>query len=377
MNTNREDPFLFQAGMPHPNRKWKAEIMFPVLSVLALLVGAPEAGAGSPPRTVAANAAPLPGLEPPGAPPVSASSPSPTTLPRAWFLHGKKLTVDARHPRKALLGYVARRVYPHPTPPARLSLERAAQRILSDRSWTLSGEKVSAGGRPALRIVLTRSALNALAGRLSQEVSRHEKNGGGKTRIRRVILSGVAPKDTVFVAKSVGVAPGDPIPGASVSALPDRLYALSQLPGYSRADAVLVPSSLPGEEDLAVKAAPAARLLGSQIEVDNYGYAAMGQITVNGSLTLNDTLLTGDQWTVSASGSPFGEVFFGMDAGTLSYSAPIDLSDRLGVDMNAMSYQIGGGWSPWGHGSTVAQLVALGLSGSNYGFDGWESHTFV
>ena len=361
-------------SFPSRNRLWT---LLPALMGLGLLFPLPAwagSSSGAPPQEVAAASPSLPGLVAPGASP----SPAPSgTLAQDWFQHGKRLTVEARHPRRAVLGYVARRVFPHPTSPERMGIEQAAASLLSDTSWTLSGERVQVKGHPALNVTLDRSTLNALARKLVEKMETARSRGNPSARIRQVILSGVSPRDTVFVAKNLNVGPGDPVSGASVSALPDKLYALSQLPGYVRADAVLVPTALPGEEDLAVKTLPASLLSGSQIEVDNYGYAAMGQVTVNGSLVANDTLLPGDQWTVSASGTPFGMIFFGMDAGTLSYSAPLSLFTRLGVDMNAMTYQIGGGWSPWGHGESISQLLALGLSGSNYGFDGWGRHAFL
>ncbi len=350
-------------------------------SVLAGAGVLPENLPGSPPGpssgsspVVADSDPPLPGEVAPGASPaVPPSSTSSPPVVREWFLHGKRLTVDARHPRRAVLGYVARRVYSRPDPLLGAKIAQASRRILADKSWRLSGETVRVKDHPALRTVLTKKDLNLLADRLDREVTR----AAGPSTIRRVILSGVRPRDTGFVAKNLGVAPGNSLPEAGGSALPDTLYALSQLPGYSRADALLVPGTLPGQTDLVVRATPTDTLSGSQIEVDNYGYAAMGQVTVNGTLNVNDTLFTGDQTTVSASGTPFGTIFFGMASGTLAYSAPIDLENRLGLDMNVMEYQIGGGWSPWGHGATVAQLVALGLSGDNYAFDGWGSHTFV
>ncbi len=69
--------------------------------------------------------------------------------------------------------------------------------------------------------------------------------------------------------------------------------------------------------------------------------------------------------------------FGGLNAGTISYSLPIDLSNRVGADMNAMNYTLGLGFSPWGHGANVSQLTALGVSGSNYSGDLWAAQTFI
>ena len=235
-------------------------------------------------------------------------------------------------------------------------------------------------GDSGSQVVVKKDLLNILGTEMEAlEAAFQNQSAPPQKKIARVVVSGTSGRDTAFVARSLGVGPGDALDSPSVGALPDNLYALSQVPGYARADALLVPSaSLPGFDDLAVKVTPSSLLAGSQIELDNYGYAAMGQVTLNGTLDLNNTLLPGDQWTVALTGSPFGSTpFFGMESGTIAYSAQAGLTNRLGATMNAINYALGGGWSPWGHGATVGQLLALGVSGSNYSFDGWGSHAFV
>ena len=205
-------------------------------SVLAGAGVLPENLPGSPPGpssgsspVVADSDPPLPGEVAPGASPaVPPSSTSSPPVVREWFLHGKRLTVDARHPRRAVLGYVARRVYSRPDPLLGAKIAQASRRILADKSWRLSGETVRVKDHPALRTVLTKKDLNLLADRLDREVTR----AAGPSTIRRVILSGVRPRDTGFVAKNLGVAPGNSLPeagGERASRHPLRPVAASGL----------------------------------------------------------------------------------------------------------------------------------------------------
>ena len=360
----------------HDRRQGEGGGLFHLLALLTFLAGLAPILAPLPARageslanmSQVAESSPLPGLVSPGSAPVS--PPPPKSRPAPLFRHGKRLLVKAGHPRRAVWEYVANRLFPHPSPKTLMAVGGAIKRLLGTPGPAISIGPAPAGSLDLLSVSVRRSELDRMGEKLSEEVREHPASG----TIGKVLLSGVLPKDTDFIAKNLGAGPGSPLSSGPLS---DNLFALSQLPGFARADAVLVPTALPGVEDLVVKTTPSSTFAGSQIEVDNYGYAAIGQVTVNGTLEINNTLLTGDQWTVAASGTPFGTVFFGMASGTLSYSAPMDLSNRLGVDISALDYQIGGGWSPWGHGAAAAQLVALGLSGSNYSFDGWESHAFV
>ncbi len=132
------------------------------------------------------------------------------------------------------------------------------------------------------------------------------------------------------------------------------------------------PEAAPPFENLLVHVTPAPTFAGSQIEMDNYGYAPTGALMLNATGNVNNAGLPGGLFTVSASTS-----FGGMNSGMLSYSLPVDLMNRVGADFNAMNYTLGEGFSPWGHGANAAQLVALGVSGSNYSGDGWGSQTFI
>ena len=343
--------------------KTRAKRILPFMAGLLLVIPPLSVRAEEGAQEVSANApAAFPGIVTPA--PGTGASPS-AKVKTAWFRHGKRLTLAASHPDLAVLGYVARRVFPAPGPLLSERIRTAVDRLRKSPELRVSGTKTVLNGQPVLLVSLDRETLN----RLARQVYDAVQKAAVSERIRKVALSGVPPKDSPFVTKNLGVGPGSPV---SDQPLSDNLYALSQLPGYARADALLLPTGLPGEEDLVVKTTPSSTLAGSQIEIDNYGYAPAGAVMLNGTLDINDALFAGDQGTVAASTS-----FFGMNSGTISYSAPLDLENRLGADMNALDYRLGLGFSPWGHGATVSQLVALGLSGSNYSFDGWGRHSFV
>ena len=343
--------------------KTRVKGILPFLAGLLLVLPPLSARAEESAQEVSANGpAAFPGIVAPA--PGMAAAPS-SRVKTTWFRHGKRLTLAASHPDRAVLGYVARRVFPAPGPLLSERIQTVISRLRKSPEIHIVGTKTVRNGQPVRVVVLDRETLNRLARQLFDAVQKTEVS----ERIRTVALSGIPAKDGPFVTKNLGVGPGSPV---SDQPLSDNLYALSQLPGYARADALLVPTGLPGEEDLVVKTTPSSTLAGSQIEIDNYGYAPAGAVMLNGTLDINDALFAGDQWTVLASTS-----FFGMNSGTLSYAVPLDLENRLGVDMNALDYRLGLGYSPYGHGATVSQLVALGLSGSNYSFDGWGRHSFV
>jgi len=325
----------------------------------------------APPGTAAHVGTSIPSSEG-SASPASSEDLLPCPVEIAYFRHGKRLVIRPENAERTFLLYVAQRVFPHPSETTwalrvfeknevRSAVDRMAQKPvpgLSIRKSTRHGQAVAVA-------TIDRASLNRLANTLAVLV----KTSHGESMIRSIRFSGPPKKDRVFFAKNLCSAPGVPV---STAALAKSLYAASLLPGYARADGLLVPTGMPGQDDLVVRTAPSATLSGSQIEMDNYGYAPTGAVTLNGTLDINDSLLTGDQLAALASTS-----FFGMNSGTLAYSAPVDLATRLGLDMSALDYRLGLGFSPWGHGATVGQLVALGLSGSNYSFDGWALHSFV
>ncbi|MGC8501369.1 MAG: hypothetical protein ACP5OS_09445 [Leptospirillia bacterium] len=128
----------------------------------------------------------------------------------------------------------------------------------------------------------------------------------------------------------------------------------------------------PALENLFVHVQPTPTFSGSQLDVNNYGYAPTGALMLNATGNANNVGAAGGLFTVMASTS-----FGGMNSGTLSYSLPFDLANRVGIDLNAMNYTLGLGFSPWGHGANAGQLAALGVSGSNYSGDLWAAQTFL
>lgn len=130
--------------------------------------------------------------------------------------------------------------------------------------------------------------------------------------------------------------------------------------------------SPPNLENLFVKVTPESTFEGSQIETDNYGYAPTGAVLLNATGNANNAGVPGGLFAIDASTS-----FGGMSSGTLSYSFPLGLTERLGADVFAMDYTLGNGFSPWGHGVSTVQLQALGVGGSNYGGDFWMRKSFV
>ncbi len=128
----------------------------------------------------------------------------------------------------------------------------------------------------------------------------------------------------------------------------------------------------PALENLLVHVQPTPTFAGSQIEIDNYGYAPTGALMLNATGNANNAGVAGGLFSVMATTS-----FGGMNSGTLSYSLPFDLANRVGIDVNAMNYTLGLGFSPWGHGANAGQLAALGVSGSNYSGDAWATQTFI
>ncbi len=128
----------------------------------------------------------------------------------------------------------------------------------------------------------------------------------------------------------------------------------------------------PAYDNFLVHIVPAPTFSGSQLDVDNYGYAPTGAVMLNATGNVNNAGMAGGLFTVTASTS-----FGGMNAGALAYSFPVGLYLRTGVDFNAMNYSLGLGLSPWGHGTNTAALTALGVSGSNYSGDLWAAQSLV
>ena len=287
--------------------------------------------------------------------------------------------------RRNIAAWVAKRTVPRPTP-SEAALLNAAILNLSRTSFPFTrGES----GPEIVSVTVDTKTLNAIAVRLRRAVS----SGRLAYRVHRTAVTGGTPEENRFVERSLPISPIGVVDAQAVS---DSLYRVSQVPGFVRADGLFSPVAGPGSaapptppapqtgspfapeapapplETLLVNVTPAPTFAGSQIELDNYGYAPTGALMQNATGNANNAGTAGGLFSVSASTS-----FGGMAAGTLSYSLPIGLMNRVGADFNAMNYTLGNGFSPWGHGANTAQLTALGVSGSNYSGDAWGTETFL
>ncbi len=286
--------------------------------------------------------------------------------------------------RRNIAAWVAKRVFPHPNP-SQAALLNATILSLSATSFPIAREEA---GPDLVSVTVEVRTLNMIAARLRRAVS----SGRLSYRVHRTAVTGGSPGEDLFVERNLPIPPSGVVDAQAVS---DSLYQVSQVPGFTRADGVFSPVSPPENlspappsgpqtgapfspieqpplANLLVNVTPAPTFAGSQIEIDNYGYAPTGALMLNATGNVNNAGVAGGLFSVSASTS-----FGGMNAGTLSYSLPIDLMNRVGVDVNAMNYTLGEGFSPWGHGANAAQLTALGVSGSNYSGDAWGMQTFL
>jgi hypothetical protein len=256
--------------------------------------------------------------------------------------------------RRNIAAWVAKRAMPHPTPSESALLNATILR-LSASSFPMSRESSGPG---IVSVTVEARTLNALAARLAQAVS----SGRLAYRVHRTAVTGGSPGENRFVERNLPISPSGVADAQKVS---DTLYAVGQVPGFARADGIFSPAPDPGAtasqgpappqsgtifspppeapalENLLVHVTPAPTFAGSQLEVDNYGYAPTGALMLNATGNVNNAGVAGGLFTVMASTS-----FGGMNSGTISYSLPIDLSNRVGADFNAMNYTLGLGFSP-------------------------------
>ena len=286
--------------------------------------------------------------------------------------------------RRNVAAWVAKRVFPTPTS-SQSALLNATILNLSASSFPIVKKEA---GPNLVTVTVEARTLNMIAARLRRAVS----SGRLSYRLHRTAVTGGSTGENLFVERNLPIPPSGVVDAREVS---DSLYQVSQVPGFARADGVfstvspsesLSPSTPPAPQtgspfspeeqpplaNLLVHVTPAPTFAGSQIEIDNYGYAPTGALTLNATGNVNNAGVAGGLFTVMATTS-----FGGMNAGTVSYSLPVDLMNRVGADFNAMNYTLGEGFSPWGHGANAAQLTALGVSGSNYSGDVWGMQTFI
>lgn len=139
-----------------------------------------------------------------------------------------------------------------------------------------------------------------------------------------------------------------------------------------RSQEIMEPVSGPEFENLLLHITPTPLFEGSQVEVDNYGYAPTGAVVPTFTGVINNAGTAGGLLSLNASTS-----FGGLNSATLSYSLPGSLTTRAGIDLNAMNYVIGRGYSPWGQGPNAAQQAALGIAGDSFGGDLWSQQSLI
>ncbi len=159
---------------------------------------------------------------------------------------------------------------------------------------------------------------------------------------------------------------------AAVGEVSQNLYGYDAKGQLSTGSLFAPGQALPEFDDFLVHIVPTSTFSGSQIEVDNYGYAATGAIVLNATGNVNNALVAGGLFSVNAA-----TTLGGMNSGVISYSMPFGLYVRTGVDFSAMDYTLGKGISPWGNGANTASLAALGVSGNNYSGDLWTSQALL
>jgi len=151
------------------------------------------------------------------------------------------------------------------------------------------------------------------------------------------------------------LSPGDPVAQAPL----DRtLLFLSDIPGVN-VNSVISPGSAPGTSDLSVTAMPTPVVTGSA-SVDDYGNPYTGAVRLSGGLVVNSPFHRGDLLTVNAVSSGNGFTY-----GRLGYEILLDgWGTRVGAAYSAMTYRLGGGFSPIPYESGSA-LAALGANGNS------------
>lgn len=281
-----------------------------------------------------------------------------------WFKRGKILTLtNTDISSKAaiqgkIMAYISERLFPNPD----VKTLNAIRHTLKTQSFNPAYTVKTITSPTAGVIVVSKDVLNSEAKKLLEAVSHdatHYKIGAvnltgmSDTRLAPVLLSTVKP-------------------GSALNAreLSDNLYALTQVPGIARVDSLITAGSALDTDNVTLHVLQTPLYSGSQIEVDNYGYAPTGAVTANITGVLNGVISGGDQ--------AFTQVSYagGMVSGQFGYSRFISPYSRYGVDGNLMAYSVGGGIAPMGTYASTQAFAALGVAGDNYGADAWYSHYF-
>lgn len=307
------------------------------------------------------------------------------------YKHGKILRIE--HPQSLSRSYIERKVLTYASgrvfPKANVKTLNSLRHLIAQKELPASfprlrliptetphamvvrKKEIDAAGSailhedPALiRIFVSARDLNRIGAFLSDYV----RNDQTRYAINSVTISGISPDDKKRLSlASTLVHPGDTV---NPDDLNNALYALSQVPGFSRGDALITAGTALDTDNVLLNIQTAPMFSGSQIEVDNYGYAATGAIVTNLSGTMNTVLSAGDQAYAQVSWSG------GMVSMVAGYNRMIDLDTRYGIDLTGMSYTVGAGLSPYGSTASSSALAALGVSGDNYSGMVWISHNF-
>ena len=214
-----------------------------------------------------------------------------------------------------------------------------------------------------LTVHVSKNTLNEIV----EQINKRLKTKEVFYKIDKISIVGAKPNVNDFVANHLNIKEGY----ADSTSVSDNMYQIGQIPGIERVDGLFT-EDVEDEKnkDLIVQVEETPQFSGSSLEIDNYGYASTGAVVLNANGNVNNAGVVGGLFSVSASTS-----FGGMESGTISYSLPITLKTRTGIDINAMDYSLGKGITPWGNAANISQLEALGVSGSNYSGDIWFSQS--
>lgn len=332
---------------------------------------------------------PLPARPPQG--PLVSPSPRVFSHSLTYTINLKRGEGGKKALRRAVAVHVARRLFGR-VMGTRSPEEEALAAAIRRLSQTPLSLHVVRYSETLFDVTATANVLNRIA-RLEKKAVESKV---AEYKIANVSIEGGSPRQNAFVRSHLPIG-ADGV--TNTQTLDSRLYEIGQLPGFDRVDALFFPTSGPDKEataeknrspfapvegdrsafsanggtysdteDLLLKIVPQPTLTGSQVEIDNDGYAPTGAVVLNATGVVNEAFVPGGQFTVNASTS------VGMNSGTLSYQLPVPLSslrETGGVDLSAVSYRLGSGISPFGTGESSYQLTALGVQGANAAADVW------
>nr|AAX36054.1 ORF307 [Leptospirillum ferrooxidans] len=134
--------------------------------------------------------------------------------------------------RRTIASYVAKILRPHPTQ-QESALLASTVRFLSESGFPVVDKKI---GPDLTSVTVDTKTLNRLARRLARAVA----SGHLTYRVNRATFTGAGEKENRFVEKSLPIPPGGVMDAQDVS---DTLYAVGQVPGFVRADALFSPAA--------------------------------------------------------------------------------------------------------------------------------------